>query len=199
MQRDERVKIECCPDVYAPAEDTFLLLGALHVGRDQKVLEMGSGTGVITVHCAKVGAWVTAADINEAAVNCTKLNASINNVLVNVVQSDMFSSVKGDFDLIIFNPPYLRGEADQVRDRSWAGGPSGTEELHRFLEQAICHLEGNGRIVIVTSSDMDQNALGKVLRSFAVKELASMRLFFEELQVLELTPTSETGTVRSLF
>lgn len=199
MQRDERVRIECCSDVYAPAEDTFLLLGALRVGRDDKVLEMGSGTGVIAVHCAKGGAWVTAADINEAAVNCTKLNASINDVLVNVVQSDMFSSVEGKFDLIIFNPPYLRGEADDVKDLSWAGGPSGTEGLHRFLEQAMDHLEENGRIVIITSSDMDQNALGKVLRSFMVKELASMRLFFEELKVLELAPTSETGTVRSLF
>jgi release factor glutamine methyltransferase len=199
MQKDDRIKIECCPEVYAPAEDTFLLLGALRVGRDEKVLEMGSGTGVIAVHCAKAGAWVTAADINEAAVRCTELNASINDVLVNVVHSDMFRSVKGDFDLIIFNPPYLRGEPDEMRDRSWAGGPSGTEELYRFLEQAICHLEVNGRIVIVTSSDMDQNALVKVLRSFEMKELASMRLFFEELKVLELTPTSGTGTVRSFF
>jgi release factor glutamine methyltransferase len=197
MQRDRDIRIECASGVYTPAEDSFLMLGALTIAKDERVLEMGCGSGMVSVHCAKARAVVTAADVNPAAVQCTKTNASINDVLVNVVTSDLFDHVQGIFDLILFNPPYLQGEERTMEDKAWAGGPTGTETLFRFLEEAVPHLDPKGRIVVVVSSDMDQAALDKVLKPFHVKELASMRLFFEELRVLELRPVS--GRPRSVF
>ncbi|OPY33687.1 MAG: putative S-adenosylmethionine-dependent methyltransferase [Methanomassiliicoccales archaeon PtaU1.Bin124] len=197
MQRDRDILISCEPGVYTPAEDTLLMLGAVNISRDERVLEMGCGTGMVSVHCAKGGAVVTAADVNPEAVKCTKTNASRNDVLVNVVESDLFENIRGTFDLILFNPPYLRGEGRIMEDKAWAGGPNGTETLFRFLEAAVPHLDKNGRIIVIVSSDMDQAALDKVLRPFHVKELASMRLFFEELRVLELRPVS--GRPRSVF
>lgn len=197
MQRDPDVRIECAPSVYTPAEDTFLMLGAITIARDERVLEMGCGSGMISVHCAKAGAVITAVDVNPEAVKCTKTNASRNDVLVNVVTSDLFDEVKGTYDLILFNPPYLRGEEQSMEDKAWAGGPTGTETLFRFLEAAVPHLDPKGRIIVIVSSDMDQPALDKVLKPFTVKELASMRLFFEELRVLELRPVS--GRPRSVF
>ena len=197
MQRDQEIIIECVPGVYAPAEDTFLMLGALTISKDERVLEMGCGAGLVSVHIAKCGAMVTAAGVNPEAVKCTQTNASRNDVLVNVVGSDLFENVHGMFDLILFNPPYLRGEECSMEDKAWAGGPTGTETLFRFLEAATPHLDRNGRIVVIVSSDMDQTALEKVLRPYQVRELASMRLFFEELKVLELRPVS--GRPRSVF
>ncbi|HSV41795.1 MAG TPA: HemK2/MTQ2 family protein methyltransferase [Methanomassiliicoccales archaeon] len=198
MLRDPEIVLESCEDVYAPAEDTFLLLSALQVVRDQQVLEMGCGSGILAIHCAKAGSLVTAVDINPAAVECTKYNASINDVLVNVINSDLFSAVEGRFDLIYFNPPYLRGELQDMQGRTWAGGATGTETLRAFLDQAWDHLTPAGRMAILTSSDMDQKALGMLLRPYRVRELASMRLFFEELKVLELTP-ADPGRPRSFF
>jgi len=199
MQKDEGLRIQGCEGVYQPAEDTYLMLGALQVRRDEKVLEMGTGTGIISIHLAKAGAVVTAADVNPASVKCAKDNASMNDVLVNTVESDLFSNVHGSYDLILFNPPYLRGEPADDEDRAWAGGPNGTEVLNRFLIGADDHLEKGGRILIITSSDMDGGSLEKVLRPYAVKELSSMRLFFEELKVLELRPDPSRGRVRSFF
>jgi release factor glutamine methyltransferase len=199
MQRDEGLRILGCEGVYSPAEDTFLMLQAVQVRRDERVLEMGTGTGMIAVHCAKAGAMVTAADIDPVAVKCAKDNASINDVILNAVESDLFSNIHGTFDLIIFNPPYLRGEPESTADRAWAGGPNGTELLHRFLTDSEEHLAESGRIMIITSSDMDHGSLDKVLRPYEVREISSMRLFFEELKVIELRPDPSRGRVRSLF
>ncbi|QLH74798.1 MAG: methyltransferase [Methanomassiliicoccales archaeon] len=199
MLKDERLRFRYCDGVYVPAEDTYLMLSAVQVNRDDRVLEMGTGSGLIAVHCASAGAIVTAADVDPLAVDCAKANAATNDVIVNVVESDLFSNISGKFDLIIFNPPYLRGEAKTDEDRAWAGGAEGTDVLHRFLVEAVEHLTEGGRILIITSSDMDQGSLDKVLRDFSVKELSSMRLFFEELKVLELRPSPSKGKVRSFF
>jgi release factor glutamine methyltransferase len=186
MQIDQEILIRPCEEVYGPSEDTWLLINALEVVRDERVLEMGCGTGIVSLHMAKLGAKVTCVDINPKAVECTKHNASRNDLLINVMESDLFQMVPGTFDLMVFNPPYLRGKADQMQDLSWAGGPTGTETLHRFLEQTDGHLADGGRVVVVVSSLMQKGALDKVLKGFKVRELASMRLFFEELKVLEL-------------
>lgn len=197
MERNLGIKLVCYPKVYAPAEDTYLMLTALTVKRDERVLEMGCGPGLISIHMAKAGALVTAVDLNPAAVDCTKDNASRNDLLLTVINSDLFSNVNRSYDLIVFNPPYLRGDGETMEDHAWAGGPTGTEVLFRFLQGAVDHLEPNGRILVIVSSDMDQAALEKVLRPFKVTELASMRLFFEQLRVLELRPVP--GRPRSVF
>lgn len=198
MLRDPRIRIESCEGVYPPSEDSALLLGALQVVRGERWLEMGCGTGLVAVHCANAGALVTAVDIDPDAVLCTKRNAALNDVLVNVIHSDLFQNVSGHFEVMVFNPPYLRGAPERPQDRTWAGGVTGTETLFRFLERAVDHLVEGGRMVVVVSSDMDQAALQKVLRPFTVRELASMRLFFEELKVLELKMAG-TGKPRSFF
>jgi release factor glutamine methyltransferase len=195
MLVDLNILIRPCEEVYGPSDDTWLLINALEVIRDERVLEMGCGTGVVSLHMAKMGAKVTCVDINPRAVECTKWNASRNDLLVNAMESDLFQMVPGTFDLMVFNPPYLRGTSEHMQDLSWAGGPTGTETLHRFLEQTEGHLADGGRLVVVVSSLMHQGALDKVLKGFQVRELASMRLFFEELKVLELK-VSEIGPRR---
>ncbi|WP_276968596.1 methyltransferase domain-containing protein, partial [Metallibacterium scheffleri] len=51
-----------CPGVYPPSEDTYLLLESLTPGK--KVLEIGCGSGLLSVYCAALGSEVTAVDIN---------------------------------------------------------------------------------------------------------------------------------------
>ncbi len=49
MRYDPDISIIECPYVYPPKEDTFLLLKNIDVGPGEPVLEMGCGTGLITV------------------------------------------------------------------------------------------------------------------------------------------------------
>ncbi|MEM0449031.1 MAG: methyltransferase [Methanomassiliicoccales archaeon] len=186
MRHDERIKILECEGVYPPAEDTFLLLQCVPDVRGKKVLEMGCGTGIIALNCAAAGAEVTAVDINPKAVQCTKSNAELNGLELEVVISDLFLDVEGRFDLIIFNPPYvpdmIRGEIE----RSWAGGEDGVRVLDRFLRAAPRHLNEGGEMLILFSSCMNESALQCALSQFVRDRIASRHLFFEEIWVERL-------------
>ncbi len=150
-------------------------------------MEMGCGSGLVSLHMAKAGAKVTAVDLDERAVQATEDGATMNGLDVKTVRSDLFSDVGGDFDLIIFNPPYLRGDVRGPDDLCWAGGQDGVQLTARFLKEAKEHLEPDGRVLLLVSDDMDPSALDEALSEWKVRTVASRTLFFEELRVLRLT------------
>ena len=183
MRADDSLRIKECDSVYPPSEDTFLLLTCVEVDSKERVLEMGCGTGMIALHCAKAGGLVTAADINPKAVDCARANAKVNGLDIKVLHSDLFLDVEGPFDLIIFNPPYVPDVIRGEFERSWAGGRDGVRVLERFLKDAPQHLAKGGRIVVLLSTTMDDAALQCVLSQFVRDRLSSKRLFFEEIWV----------------
>jgi len=185
--RDRNIQLDMHPEVYAPAEDTYLLLSAIEVVKGEKVLEMGCGSGIIAMHMARAGAVVTAADLDERVVRATVNSARLNKLDIRAVQSDLFTAVSGRFDLIVFNPPYLRGEVQGQEDLCWAGGSDGVRLTARFLDDAKEHLEPGGRVLLLISDDMDLSALENALREWKAETVASRTLFFEELRVLRLT------------
>ncbi len=187
MQRDRSIQLDVHPDIYAPAEDTYLLLSAIDVERGEKALEMGCGSGIISMHMAKAGAVVTAADTDERAVRATEKSATMNGLEIRAVRSDLFTDVPGRFDLMVFNPPYLRGEVQGQEDLCWAGGKDGVRLTSRFLDDAKEHLEPGGRVLLLISDDMDPSALEIALSGWHAETLCSKTLFFEELRVLRLT------------
>ncbi len=161
MLRYNGISINECKSVYAPSDDTFLMLRALERVRvsGKRVLEIGTGTGIIAIFIAKMGAHVTAVDINPEAVKCARENARMNKVALNVFESDLFERVpKNDpFDIIVFNPPYLPEDEEDENEKSqlslaWKGGGSGIEVTKRFLEEAHARLTEKGEIYAVLSS-----------------------------------------------
>jgi len=186
MEIDTGIVLEQASGVYEPAEDSYLLIESLMVEPGEKVLEIGSGTGIVSLHCAKAGAEVIATDISADAVRCTKRNSEYNSLSVNVLRSDLFDGIRGRFDLIIFNPPYL--PADDSRDLRWSAGPTGREVIARFLAGAGKHLEPDGRIVLVLSSLTGLKELERLSESlgFHAKILGEKRLFFEIIYAVEL-------------
>jgi release factor glutamine methyltransferase len=189
MQLDPELAIDECDDVYPPREDTFLLLECIEAKAGQRILEMGCGSGLLSVACAKFGAIVVAADINQKAVACTLANLKRNRLQATVLESDLFSNVEGRFDLMVFNPPYLVGAGEGELERSWAGGKDGVQILERFLRDAPDHLLAEGRMVVLLSTMMNRASLENVLMPFERRRLGSKRLFFEELWVEELSPS----------
>lgn len=187
MLRDRSVQLDILPEVYVPAEDTYLLLSAIYVQEGERVLEMGCGSGIVSLHMAKAGAVVTAADMDERAVRATENSAILNGLDVQAVHSDLFSNVPGQFDLIVFNPPYLRGDVQGQEDLCWAGGEDGVRLTSRFLDEAREHLEPDGRVLLLVSDDMDPSALEEALSEWRAETVISKTLFFEELRVLKLT------------
>ncbi len=129
------MSIKRCEGVYDPDDDSYLLMNIDEIKGD--ILEIGSGTGIISIHYAEKGGNVTATDISEDAVKCTYLNAKYNSVKINVIRNNLFDGIKGIFDFCIFNPPYLPdGFPD---DRSWSGGVKGNEIIDKFINEGKEH------------------------------------------------------------
>ena len=163
--------------VYEPREDSFLLAKNLEVRDGEEVLELGTGSGLLAILAAKKGGKVTAVDLNPKAVEAARENAGKNDVEIDFKQGDLFEQVFGrQFDLIIFNPPYLppEEEPEELIDLSYHS----SEVIKRFLEEYGIYLKKDGRALIVNSSLSGVEVGGKVLDR--------KKIFFEELQVLEL-------------
>jgi len=100
--------IETHPEVYDPAEDSFLLLETLHVDSHDTVLELGTGCGLIALDCARKGSPTVCTDINPFAVQLTRRNIERNQPLLKgsleIRQGNLFSVLheKELFNVIIF-------------------------------------------------------------------------------------------------
>ena len=130
------LELEIPQGVYFPMEDSMLLAAAVPRISGKKVLEIGCGSGIISMVMAKSNS-VTAADVNPAAAAAAKRNATANGLEINVVVSDLFSGIRGSFDCIIFNPPYLPAEED---DMTYSGGADGREVIKKFAAGCREHL-----------------------------------------------------------
>jgi release factor glutamine methyltransferase len=138
--------------IYTPAEDTHLLCSAAHreVRSSDRVLEVGTGSGIIAAELSKVAASVVSTDINPFAV------AYAHALGIDVIRTDLFAGLKGLFDLVVFNPPYLPTKADERID-DWLeyaldGGESGRVVIGRFAGEVNRVLAPQGRILVLISS-----------------------------------------------
>ncbi len=184
MKVDGSIDIEVDDEVYNPSDDSYLLLRCVEVSPGQSFLEMGAGTGLVALHAAKLGAKVTAADVNPKAVECTRRNAARNGIRLEVVRSDLFEKVTGIFDVIAFNPPYLPGTASSTSwvEKAWAGGEEGSEMALEFLANAWRHLAPGGRIFMVLSSVGGLMSLLKGARErYESEMLEEKHMFFESI------------------
>ena len=72
------------------------------------ILDLATGSGNIAISLKKnLCSCVTATDISEDALKVARQNAKNNNAMIDFYQSDMLKNVKGTFDCIISNPPYI--------------------------------------------------------------------------------------------
>ena len=159
MEYDPSIDIAEDPEVYPPSDDSILLIESLDVIPREKVLEVGCGSGVVSIHCAKNGCYVTAVDVNPRAVELARRNSVANGTDIRVLESDVYGNVDGVFDTIVFNLPYLPVDEEGLLAKAWSGGPDGLGPLPRLLEGAPGHLDHDGRVVVVVSSLIESHAL----------------------------------------
>lgn len=155
--------------VYTPDDDSYLLISLMEIEAGERVLEIGCGSGIISIHCALAGGVVTAVDINEKAVKQTKYNAEKNGVVIhNILVGDMFQPVKGIWDVIVFNPPYLPKIDGQKTDVRWDGGSKGDETTVRFLEEAWKHMHTDSRLYFCCSDMAPMDEIERIINQYYV-------------------------------
>lgn len=173
--------------IYEPAEDSFLFeeflkdLLAGKKNRNISYLDMGTGSGILGKVAMEVLGIdnVTVVDINEEAVLKNKEDG------LNAIYSDLFSNVRGKYDLITFNAPYLPKDSREPEDSRIAttGGKRGDEIVVEFLKQAKKHLKKGGEVFILISSLTPRDKIDL----FGPKVVAKKKIFQEELLVLRFT------------
>ncbi|MGF3523162.1 MAG: HemK2/MTQ2 family protein methyltransferase, partial [Candidatus Bathyarchaeia archaeon] len=185
-------------NVYEPAEDSFLFAENLAVGEGSRVLDMGTGCGILGIIAAGKAEEVVAVDVNPFAVRCAARNAKANGVADRMlfVQGDLFDTLRvGErFDVVVFNAPYLPVKCSGVSwvERAWAGGCGGREVIDRFICEVPEYLAVSGRVFLMQSTlcGVDETLLRFKERGLEARVVAERALpFFEAVMLLKAERT----------
>ena len=182
----KKISIKECEGVYSPREDSLLLAKTVEEYASGKVLDLGTGTGTQGIIAAKKRCAVTFADIDTNALKCASKNAKSNGVSGEFIKTNVFSGIKGKFNTIIFNPPYLDSkDLSQHKSRDYAldGGIGGRELINTFLKVYHTFLEEDGTALLVESGF---NSYEQDIKEHGAVVIAKEHYFFEDLVVLLL-------------
>ena len=179
--------------VYTPDDDSYLLIDSISPNDSSKALEIGVGSGIVSLNLAKKVDEVFGCDINPFALELSKKNASLNHINnLYLFSSNLFSSIKIGtlFDIIVFNPPYLPVDSPPRNyiDLSYNGGIDGGEYIRKFLNYFGMYLSPKGRAYLLQSSLYPLELTKKSLRlnHYDFEIINSLKLDFETLYVLEI-------------
>lgn len=150
------------PGVFSPKyfHDTDFFARLITVQPGERFLEIGPGTGVISVLAALAGATeVVAVDINQAAVTNTIDNAQRHGVAsrITVLHGDVYEPLAATdrFDTIFWNVPFHFVPEDYpLTDLDRAVFNPGYESTIRFVREAKQHLKPGGRLLIGFSTTL---------------------------------------------
>jgi release factor glutamine methyltransferase len=180
------------PDVYAPHifTDSFWFAEQLPkiVGQNS-LLEIGAGTGIISIACALNGARVVATDINPNAVENTSVNARRYGVDITARVGDVYSSVKSEekFDYIFWAHPFNNWPKPVYDPLLLTGMDYQYQSVQTYLKGAKQHLNTGGKLLLGTGDTAD---LASIL-SFAKAGGYTERIIARETLPLEYDGNNE--------
>jgi len=171
------------PNVFSPKyfNDTELFADNLPIQEGEELLEIGPGTGVISILMTYKGAKkVLAVDINPDAVKNTQANIVLHNVgdKVEVRQGDLYVPLRPDekFDTIFWNTPFGFVEDKEIPDLEKAVYDPQYKSTEKFIKEAKLHLKENGRILIGFSTTLGRLDL---LQKFTTEAGLTLELIYE--------------------
>ena len=196
---DSTMGLKIPETVYPPREDTRLMIDSLvsPVCENGRALEIGSGSGAVSISLAEKGWSVTAIDVNPMAVAATRANTKdIGGYEVDCIEGsfDEISALReGMFDLIVWNMPYIGAppeppsleaiEESSMIDTGYGGWAS---ELRAYLMDHPSMLSPDGAVVLLYRTHPESPSKpGEWVRDgWATRTISSLFVGREKLEVV---------------
>ena len=157
----EKFKIETNNKVFSPRIDVEIFVQAIQgiIRKDCKILELGTGTGAISIALAKnyKDISILATDINKFAIKIAKKNSEINKAdkIITFKESNWFSNIEDNkYDFIITNPPYIPKENSSIFSKlsdpnnSLYANKNGLADIYTIIENSLNYLNNNSYLLI---------------------------------------------------
>lgn len=157
----------------------------------KSLLELGCGSGMISVYCAKAGAEVTASDINAEAVACAQRNANKNGAILKAIVSDLFNNIPAQqFDFVIINPPYFKRNPKNDAEHAWFCGEN-MEYFQKLALQLKGYIHRDSKVIMVLSEDCDLPGITTIFskQNFNITLVCQKTIAFEKNYIFEINST----------
>jgi release factor glutamine methyltransferase len=181
----DAITIKIHPDVFPPqlTFSTKILLAFIkELDLENKTfLELGCGSGIISLLAAKKKAIVAASDINQTALDFLDNNSAKNHLKVKTIYSDLFQNIENTaFDYIIINPPYYPKTATSIKEQAWFCGEN-FEYFENLFVQIPNNLTTSTNCFMILSQDCDIEKI----KAIALKNAIAFELILKKKELVE--------------
>jgi release factor glutamine methyltransferase len=193
------IRVHVAPGVFHPGFffSTRLLLRYLGhqplAGRS--FLELGAGSGLISLYAARKGAVVTATDINPLAISCLERNRTINGVSIDIIHSDLFHRIPPQpFDILAVNPPYYPKQPANDAERAWYCGENG-EYFDGFFGGLARYIHHRSDVWMVLCDGCDLNMIRRLAgrHGWALRTVYIANNLLERNFIFKIEPLTKAG------
>lgn len=189
----EQICIKVHPNVFPPhlTLSTKILLDFIKPidMQGKTFLELGCGSGIISLFAAQKGAQVTASDINQKALDFLKINAKKNHLKVETIFSDLFQHINQNFNYIIINPPYYPKNPKNIKEMAWFCGKD-FDYFYKLFSQLKKRHYFKTHIYIILSQDCAIDKIKDIAKesAFKMKEVFETTKNFEKNYIFSVLP-----------
>lgn len=150
--------------------------------KNKSILELGCGSGIISVFCASKRAKVTASDINEIAVNSIEKVAIEQGFKIHALLSDLFENIENrSFNYIFINPPYYPKKPKNLEEQAWFCGKD-FDYFKKLFSQLEIYIDNDTNTLMILSNTCDIKTIKKISSSYNME----LKLLYTKKTTLEV-------------
>ncbi|MCB0573577.1 MAG: methyltransferase [Saprospiraceae bacterium] len=180
------------PDVFHPgvfmSTPVFLSFLQKVDFQGKKVLDIGTGSGILALFAASRGGHVTAIDIHIKAVETARRNAELNGLSIKILESDLFGQLpQQSFDIVLINPPYYRRSPRDAGEHAFFAGEN-LEYFERLFAGLPAYCSAGSKVWMILSEDCDLEAINALAKAqgFRISIAYEKKKWGERFWVLEV-------------
>lgn len=191
------IRVQVPPGVFHPGFffSTKFLLRFLERQplKGRSFLELGAGSGLISLSVARQGAIVTATDVNPQAIGCLQKNAALNACPLEIIHSDLYADIpRQPFDIVAVNPPYYRKQPANDAEKAWYCGPEG-EYFDDFFSDLGLYIHSRSDVWMVLCDGCDLPMIYRQAARYgwALTCVYTRHNLVEKNYIFQITPLSK--------